>query len=39
MQKYTKKVVQRAAKMKMHEKNAKKYLKHVDIKLLNYMSA
>jgi hypothetical protein len=38
MQKYTKKVIQRATKMKMHKNNAKKYMKHVDIKLLNYMS-
>ncbi len=38
MQKYTKKVVQRVTKMKMYENNVKKYMKHVDIKLLNYMS-
>jgi hypothetical protein len=38
MQKYTQKVIQRATKMKMHKNNVKKYMKHVDIKLLNYMN-
>jgi hypothetical protein len=37
MQKYIKKVIQRATKMKIHKNNAKKYMKHVDIQLLNYM--